>query len=365
MRRCNFSRFLMVLTAIMLVVGGLAGCTGGRKTKVGLSFSDFENERWRMEDAMLRRLLEEKGYEVISTVADHNVDLQKEQINSMIDQGVKALFIVAQDGEAVIPLVDRAAEAGILVIAYDRLIRSSNIAAYISFNNIEVGRQQAMGVLQALDMENWDVASKGKARIVLLGGSETDNNAILFRKGQLEILGQYEDKIEIVADPWVEKWLAENAQKLMEEILTEQKDDIDAVVASNDNTALGALNALREHGLAGKIPISGQDATINGCNSIAKGELTVSVFKDVRNLAPLSVDLVVKLLEGQQISDLKTYSLDELTNGAVKTGSVPCLFLPVFQLNKDNLYELIVKSQFHSYDEVYQGIPEDQLPPRP
>lgn len=357
------------LTAILLVamlMTSLAGCKGSGKIKVGLSFSDFATERWKIEDDMMTKLLEEKGYEVISQEAAHDVKLQNDQIDNMVTQGVKALIIIAEDGDAAATAVTNAAEKGVIVIAYDRLIKSPDIAAYISFNNVEVGRQQALGVMAAIDAENWDVAANGPARVMKMGGSPTDNNAILVRQGQDSVLVPLEEagKIEIVADQWVDNWDAKNALTIMENVLTAVGNDIDAVVASNDGTALGALQALKAQGLAGKVPISGQDATADGCNSIVKGEQTVSVFKDTRDLSPLAVDLVDKLLKGEDV-DLQDYTLAELTNDDSKTGNVPCKFLPVVQVNKDNVYDLVVKSGFQSYDDVYRDIPEDQRPPKP
>ncbi|MCB0052754.1 MAG: substrate-binding domain-containing protein, partial [Caldilineaceae bacterium] len=218
----------------------------GEKIKVGLSFSDFATERWKNEEVILRGLLEEKGYEVLSQEANQDVKLQNDQIDNMVSQGVKALIIVAQDGDAAVTAVDKAADAGVAVVAYDRLIKSPKIAGYISFNNVEVGRQQADGVMTALDIANWDVAANGPARVVKLGGSPTDNNAILFRQGQDEIVDPLVEAgtVEIVADQWVENWDPANALKLMENILTGANNDVDAVVASNDGTALGALQAL-------------------------------------------------------------------------------------------------------------------------
>jgi D-xylose transport system substrate-binding protein len=337
----------------------------GEKIKVGLSFSDFATERWKNEEILMRALLEEKGYEVLSQEANHDVKLQNDQIDNMVAQGVKALIVVAEDGDAIVTSVDKAADAGVLVLAYDRLIKTPKIAAYVSFNNVEVGRQQADGVMKAVDIENWDVAANGKLRLVKLGGSPTDNNAILFRQGQDEILAKYEDKFEIVADQWVDNWDAANALKLMENILTAAGNDIDAVVASNDGTALGALQAMKAQGLAGKVPISGQDATADGCNSIVKGELTVSILKDIRNLSPLAIDLIDKLLKDDPRTGLASYTLAELTNDPSKTGEVMCFFLEVEQVNKDNVYDLVVVSEFQSYEDVYRDIPEDQRPPKP
>jgi D-xylose transport system substrate-binding protein len=177
-------------------------------TKIGQSFSDFATERWENEEAIMRGLLEDMGYEVLSQEASYDVNIQIDQIEDMVAQGVAALIVVAADSDAIVPTIDAAAEAGIYVIAYDNLIKTDSIAAHVSFNNVEVGRQQALGVMDALDIENWDVDANGPARIVKLGGSPTDNNAVLFRLGQDEILDPLEDAgmIEIVADEWVDNW---------------------------------------------------------------------------------------------------------------------------------------------------------------
>ena len=140
----------------------------------------------------------------------------------------------------------------------------------------------------------------------------------------MEVVQPYIDQgvVKIVADQWVDNWDATNAEKMMENILTAQQNKIDAVVASNDGTALGELQAMEAQGLAGKVPISGQDATADGGNSIVKGEQTVSVFKDIRLLSPMAVDLMDKLLKGETISDLKGFDLALLTGDKTKTGQI-------------------------------------------
>ncbi|HQY94123.1 substrate-binding domain-containing protein [Caldilinea sp.] len=347
--------------------GDQTAAPAGEKIKVGLSFSDFATERWKNEEVILRGLLEAKGYEVLSQEANQDVKLQNDQIDNMVSQGAKALIVIAQDGDAVVTAVDKAADAGVVVVAYDRLIKTPKIAGYISFNNVEVGRQQADGVMKALGIADWDVAANGPARVVKLGGSPTDNNAILFRQGQDEIVDPLVEAgtVEIVADQWVENWDPANALKLMENILTGANNDVDAVVASNDGTALGALQALNAQGLAGVVPISGQDATADGCNSIVKGELTVSILKDIRNLAPIAVDMVDALLKGEAVEGLQEYTLAELTTDEALQGNVQALFLPVEQVNADNAFDLCVANGFQSYDDVFRDIPEDQRPARP
>lgn len=345
-----------------------AECTpAGSGATIGISMSDFATERWKPESDLMKKLLEAKGYKVLVQEANHDVKLQNDQIDNMVSQGAKGLIIVAEDGAAAATAVDKAAQAGVKAIAYDRLIKSPNIAAYLSFNNEEVGRQQALGVLKAVDIDGGKWTKDSPLKLVMLGGSPTDNNAILFRKGQMDIVQPYVDKgiVKIVADQWVDNWDAANALKLMENILTAQKNQVDAVVASNDGTGLGALQAMKAQGLAGKVPISGQDATADGSNSIVKGELTVSILKDIRNLAPIASDLMDGLLQCKPNSELKSYTMAELTNDPKLTGNVMAQFLPVQQVNKDNVYDLVVKSAFQPYDAVYRDIPDAEKPPKP
>lgn len=328
-----------------------------KKIKIGLSFSDFATERWTIERDIMTEMLKENGYEVIAQGANHDPKTQNDQIENMVTQGAKVILIVAEDGAASSIAVDKAVRAGVPCIAYDRLIKTSNLACYISFDNVEVGRQQARGVLKVKD----------SGRFVLLGGSPTDNNAVLFRNGQMEVLQPLisSGQVKIVADQWVDNWEQEIALKKMENILTAQKNQIDAVVASNDNTALGAIQALKAQKLAGKVPISGQDATVAGCRSIVEGDLTMTVYKDYSKLVPLAIDIAIKLANGEKVEDLKNFSLAQLSLDRNLKGEVPCKFLKVVQVDKDNIYDVIVKGGVKEWDEVYAGIPESERPPKP
>jgi D-xylose transport system substrate-binding protein len=376
----KFYRSILLVLSILMIASMVVSCAApaatvapsattapaaSGKIKIGLSFSDFATERWKNEDALLHKLLEAKGYQVITSEANHDVKLQNDQIDNMVSQGVKGLIVIAEDGDAAVTSVDKAAAAGVKVIAYDRLIKTSKISAYLSFNNVAVGNGQADGVLKALNIDGGKWTKDNPAKVVLLGGSPTDNNAILFRKGQTDVLQKYIDSgvVKIVADQWVDNWDAANAEKAMENIITAQKNQIDAVVASNDGTALGALQALKAQKIA--VPISGQDATADGCNSIVKGELTVTIFKDIRLLTPLAATVMDNLLQGKPVDGLKTYTMADLTNKKDAVGDVPSVFLPVVQVTKDNVYDVIVKSAFQKYDDVYRDIPDAQKPPKP
>jgi ABC-type xylose transport system, periplasmic component len=374
----NYVRIFAVVMALVMLASSLAACksaaapaasTSG-KVKIGLSFSDFATARWPVENAQMVQLLQKDGYEVISQEADHDVKLQNDQIDNMVAQGVAGLIVIAEDGDAAVTSVEKAAAAGIPVISYDRLIKTDKIAAYISFDNVAVGKAEADGVMKALGLPGSTTWTKDNpAKIVMSGGSPTDNNAILVRQGQMEVVQPLVDAgvVKIVADQWVDNWDATKAEQMMENILTAQQNKIDAVVASNDGTALGELQAMKAQGLWGKVPISGQDATGDGCNSIVLGGQTVTVFKDTRLLAPMAVKLIEALAKKQSIDSfgLKSFTLAALTNDKTKTGNVQALFLPVVEVTKANVYDVVVKSGFQTYDDVYRNVPADQLPPRP
>jgi D-xylose transport system substrate-binding protein len=352
---------LAVCAGSLAFAGGAAekGKTAAATVRIGLSFSDFSTERWPREQELLTRLGYDRGAQVISQVANHDVRLQNEQIRNMVQQGVNALVIVAENGDTAADAAAAAHDAGVKVIAYDRLIKTPKIDAYLSFDNVEVGREQAAGVLKVQNSGNF----------VMLGGSPADNNAILLRNGQMEVLKPLIDKgqVRVVADQWVENWDAATARQIMENVLAAVNNKVDAVVASNDATALGALQALQGHGLAG-VPVSGQDATAAGCASIVNGGLAVTVFKDVRRLSPMAIDLAIDLVRGVKtgpVSQLKMFDLAALALNKKLTGQAPCFFLPVVPVDKDNVYDVVVKSGFQAWDDVYRDVPEDKRPPRP
>jgi D-xylose transport system substrate-binding protein len=341
------------------------------KVLVGLSFSDFETPRWPQENAIMTAALEAKGYAVVSQQASHDPKTQNDQIANMVTQGAKAIIIVAQDADAAATAVDDAAKAGVKVIAYDRLIATPNIAAYITFGLTKVGNGQADGVLKALGFDPTKPGPTDKwtkdtpVNLVKLEGDPGDNNAKFFEAGQDETLKAFVDAglVVIAARQNIANWDETNAVTAMENILTSQNNKVDAVIAANDNLGLGALQALSAQKMS--IPVSGQDATAPGCNSIAKGQLTVTILKDYRVMAPQAVDLIDGFLNGKTDPDLKSYKLSDLTGKADLTGEVMAKYLPVTEVTKDNLYQDVVVSGFQSYDDVYQDIPDAQKPPRP
>ena len=262
-------------TATAVMVGAFVGTAAlAQDLTIGVSWSNFQEERWKTDEAAIKSALDAAGAGYISSDAQSSSSKQLSDVESLIAQGADALIILAQDSQAIGPAVAAAAREGIPVVGYDRLIEDDR-AFYLTFDNIEVGRMQARAVLEQMPEGNY----------VMIKGSPTDPNADFLRGGQQEVLQEAIDagKINIVGEAYTDAWLPANAQRNMEQILTAQDNQVDAVVASNDGTAGGAVAALTAQGMDG-IPVSGQDGDHAALNRVAKGTQTVSVWKDAREL---------------------------------------------------------------------------------
>ena len=262
---------------------------------VGVSWSNFQEERWKTDEAAMKAALEAAGAKYISADAQSSSSKQLSDIESLIARGAKALIVLAQDASAIRPAVDQASDEGIPVVAYDRLIEDSR-AFYLTFDNVEVGRMQARAVLAAMPKGNY----------VMIKGSPQDPNADFLRGGQQEILQKAITKgdIKIVGEAYTDGWVPANAQRNMEQILTSVDNKVDAVVASNDGTAGGVVAALTAQGMEG-IPVSGQDGDHAALNRVALGTQTVSVWKDARELGKAAAEIAAELAKGKSLKSIK------------------------------------------------------------
>ena len=225
------------LAAVVAMTGSAAFAAD---LTVGVSWSNFQEERWKTDEAAIKGALEAGGADYISADAQSSSSKQLSDIENLIAQGVDALIVLAQDTQAIGPAIQAAADEGIPVIAYDRLIEDSR-AFYLTFDNVEVGRMQARAVFEALPAGNY----------VMIKGSPTDPNADFLRGGQQEVIQAAIDagSIKIVAEAYTDGWLPANAQRNMEQILTANDNKVDAVIASNDGTAGGVVAALTAQGM--------------------------------------------------------------------------------------------------------------------
>ncbi|SBS33293.1 D-xylose-binding periplasmic protein precursor [Marinomonas spartinae] len=305
--------------------------------KIGLLMSDLRLERWQKDRDFFTKEAESLGAKVYTQSANGSATTQISQIENMISRGVDVLVIVPQNGEVLGSVLSEAKEAGIKVLAYDRLIKFAHVDLYVSFNNVRVGEMQAQALLKRVPKGNY----------FLLGGSPTDNNAKMFREGQMKVLQPSIDdgNIKIVGDQWATGWSAQAAMNIMENALTANNNKIDAVVASNDSTAGGAIQALDAQGLAGKVAISGQDADLAAVRRIVAGTQTMTVYKPIKKEATISAELAVKLAKGEKIN----------TTGTVNNGkmNVPSVLLTPIAVDKSNIDSTVIADGFHSHKDVY------------
>lgn len=313
----------------------MAAQASADKPVLGFSIDDLRVERWARDRDYFIAAAKDLGAEVIVTSADANEQKQVNQVENLISQKVDAIAIVPMNSQVFGEVIDEAHKAGIKIVSYDRLILNADEDAYISFDNERVGFLQAEAVLKAVPQGNY----------YLLGGAPTDNNAKLLRAGQEKALQPAIDagKIKIVGSQWVKEWSPTEALSIMENALTAANNKIDAVVASNDGTAGGAIQALAAQGLAGKVAISGQDADLAAIKRVIDGTQTVTVYKPLKLIASEAAKLSVKLVKGEKV-EFST----QLDNGKKKVDSV--LLTPI-PLTKENVMK-VVEDGFYTKEQV-------------
>ena len=310
---------------------------------IGVSWSNFQEERWKTDEAAMKAAIAAAGDKYISADAQSSAQKQLADIESMIAQGANVLIVLAQDSSAIAPAVQKAVDEGIPVIGYDRLIENPN-AFYITFDNKEVGRMQARAVF----------AVKPAGNYAFIKGSSADPNADFLFSGQMEVLKDAiaAGKIKNVGEAYTDGWLPANAQKNMEQILTKNNNKVDAVVASNDGTAGGAIAALAGQGMAGAVPVSGQDGDHAALNRVALGTQTVSVWKDARELGKQAAEIAALLASGKKMSEVP--GVVKFAGGPKKV-EMNSLFLKPIPITKDNL-GVVIDAGWIKKDEVCQGV---------
>ena len=356
----KYKALVVLMLAVLLAActgpdtGSNSGTTGSkdpnRKLKIGFAMDTLKEERWvRDRDAFDARC-KELNVECIITVADNKADKQAHDVDNLLTQGIDALVIAPHDATQAASMVDKATAKGVPVISYDRLINSDKISLYISHQVPVIGRKIAEYALQHAPEGNY----------VMVYGSGSDNNAVIMKKEQLDVLKAAIDsgKIKIVADNFMPDWKPEEALKMAENALTQNSDNIKAFVVSNDGMAGGVVQALRNKGLAGKILVTGQDAQIDGLQRIAEGTQTMTVYKPNIPLASQAVDSAIKLAKKEALTTTP------FRNDVIEK-DVPAILLEVTVVDKGNLMTTVIKDGYAKYDDVYKNVPENQRPPKP
>jgi D-xylose transport system substrate-binding protein len=315
--------------------GGKSAVSGPGAVVIGLSLADLKEERWQRDRDFFTAKAKELGAEVIVQDAGGDPNAQVRQCDGLLAKGVKALVVVPKNADAARPIVLNAHAKGVKVISYDRLIGDSEVDLYLSFDNEKVGEIQARSIAAAAPRGNY----------LLLRGDPADKNSDMIHAGHMKVLQPLIDKgdIKVVAEQACDKWLRSEARRITADAL--QKYEVDAIVASNDGTASGAISALEDRKLAGKVPVSGQDADLIACQYVWQGVQTVTVYKPIRKLAEAAAERAVAAAKGAAI-DGGTVALP---NGGY---TVPALFLEPVPVTRDNLLATVVADGFHSREEV-------------
>ena len=330
------------MISFVIVLLSLCSMARAEGKIIGVSWANFQEERWKTDEASMKATIEAAGDTYISADAQSSSSKQIADIDSLISQGADALIILPQDPSAIVPAVEAATREGIPVVAYGRPIEHQG-ALYVDFDNTETGRIQAREVLKVRPAGNY----------AFIKGAPADPNADLQFLGQMEVLNEAirSGRINVVGEAYTDGWLPDNAQKNMEQILTATNNNVDAILASNDGTAGGVIAALEAQGLAGTVAVSGQDGDTAALNRIALGTQTLSVWKDASELGKIAADIASELAAGTPAETISSA-------GVLKTPSgfeIMAVLLSPVVITKDNL-DVAVDAGWISKDIVCQGV---------
>lgn len=325
------------------------GPSGSKKLKIGFAMDTLKEERWVRDRDAFEAHCKKMDVECVITVADNKADKQANDVDNLLTQGVDALVIAPHDATQAVSMVDKAKAKGVPVISYDRLINSDKIDLYISHQVPVIGRKIAEYALEKAPQGNY----------VMVYGAGTDNNAVIMKNEQLKVLQPAVDsgKIKIVADNFTPDWKPEEALKMAENALTQNGDNIQAFVVSNDGMAGGVISALEKKGLAGKILVTGQDAALDGLQRVAQGTQSMTIYKPIIPLASQAVEAAIKLAKKEPLTTTP------FTNDTIKK-DVPAILLEVTVVDKANLMTTVIKDGYAKYEDVYKNVPEGERPPK-
>ena len=347
-RLIPFSLFAALLLAAC--VKGPEGNTGKKvkgagPVRIGFSMDTLKEERWQRDKQLVEQRCKEVGAECQVLVADGNDSTQVNQCETFLTQGVDVLIVAPHNGQIAASIVEAAHKQGVPVISYDRLIRNADVDLYVSHQVVKIDEMQAGYALKYAPKGNY----------VLIGGSPTDNNALLLRDGQMNVLKPAIDRgdIKVVSDQFAKEWKAEEALRITEDALTKTNNNIQAIVASNDGTAGGAISALPPQ-LVGKVLVTGQDAALDAVQRVVEGKQTMTIYKPINPLAFSAVDSAIKLARGERIE-----AKDKVNNGKL---DVPSILQEPIVLDKNNVVQTVIKDGYHKLEDVYKNVPRDQWP---
>lgn len=330
--------FIGVLTLVFsLGIAFTAQAAGAKKIKIGVSLPTQRDERWVRDAEKLKELAKAENIDLKMQICDNDASKQMSQCENLLAQGIDILILAPHDATSAAAIVEEARSAGVKVISYDRLVLDADVDLYISFDCVHVGKMQGDYLTKLVPRGNY----------IVLGGAPTDNNSKLYKQGAMEAIKPLADKgeIKIVMDQWITDWQPTVAMNLVQNALTANNNKIDAVLAPNDNTAGGVIQALAQVGLAGKVPVTGQDAEATAAKRIVQGLQAMTVFKDTRELASSALYAALKMVKGEAPG-----ATSKVNNNKI---NVPAILLTPVVVDKNNLDEVLIKSGYLKKEQVY------------
>jgi D-xylose transport system substrate-binding protein len=342
---------LGVLGAAALFVVSACGGGGGTSAAgctIGVSWNNYQEERWaKWDEPAIKKAITDAGGKYISNDAKSSAETQASNVDNLISQGAKVVIVLAQDGTAIKPAVAKAIAANVPVISYDRLIEDPK-ALYITFDNVLVGKLQAEAIFKA----------KPKGNYAIIKGNKADANADFLRSGMEQVIGAAvkSGDIKIVGEVYTDNWDPSKAQTNMEQILTANKNAVDAVLSENDGMAGGVIAALTAQGLAGKVPVSGQDGDKAALNRVALGTQTVDVWKDARLLGKTAGEAATQLCGNADVSKVKNTS-SFTTPGGNKVSSILLTPNPITTANLKD----VLDAGWVTKADLCQGVPAGKV----
>ena len=336
-------RSIYALMTAALMLGVAAAPVMAKGNKIAVSWKTFQEERWKTDEKAIKAVVEAAGDTYISADAQGSAAKQATDIEGLIAQKVNVILVVAFDADAILPSIKAANDAGVKMIAYDVQFEDPN-SLYITFDNIGVGRLMAKEILKA----------KPEGNYAFIKGDKGDPNATFLFAGITEVLKPAMDsgKIKNVCETFTDGWKPDNAQKNMEQCLTKQNNKVDAVVSENDGMASGVVAALKAQGLAGTVPVSGQDGDLAALNRVAIGTQTVSVWKDSRALGKAAAEAAVAIAGGKKIGELP--GVVKFNKGK-KGVEMTSILLTPDPITKDNLND-VIDAGWISKDKACAGV---------
>ena len=335
-------KFAIALASAVFVMSAAGSALAAGKT-IAVSWKIFQEERWKTDEAVIKKIVEDNGDTYISADAQGSAAKQLTDIESLMSQGADVLLIVPWDSEAILPAVEKAAAEGVPMIAYDVQIEHPSVL-YMTFDNVGVGRLMTKELLKVKDSGNF----------AIIKGDPGDPNATFLYNGMIEVLKPHLDsgKIKIVGEASSDGWKPENAQKNMEQILTANDNKVDAVLSENDGMAGGVVAALQAQGLAGEVPVTGQDGDKAALNRVAQGTQLVSIWKDYRALGKLAAEAALMLADGKSMEEVPNVA--KFSDGARKV-EVNAVLLEPTPITKDNL-NLVIDANWVDKATVCAGV---------